>query len=285
MKTSNKNVVRVERIPLELIKGGDNVRHNYTGIEELAAGIKAHGLQQPITVYKTRSGAYEVKLGHRRFLALKLLAEKQPKKYQAIDCIITESDNLLVTQVIENVQRESLPDADLYDALIAMRNKGMSHRQIGTVLGKKESTVKNLFLAVNDIEDTPDLYDLLKSHAGVTFDNSVTLADIMETRSVKDKDERERLLKEKAEGKLTRSQLRESVKDWVKAEKAGQGKNSRPDTAETTERQTRAVHIHADECCQKLTLHLQNATNEDFSAFRNTITAYLQKKEGYHVAG
>jgi ParB/RepB/Spo0J family partition protein len=79
----------IESIPPDKIGINRNVRSSYdeNKIIELAESIKKKGLLQPITVTpsskygdrpreKSNFGGYDILFGHRRYMAYKLLAEK-----------------------------------------------------------------------------------------------------------------------------------------------------------------------------------------------------------------
>ena len=65
-RDSGSVLLTVKDIPVGDISIKGNVRGEYTGIEELAASIRQHGLLQPITVYAEGEG-FIVKTGHRRY--------------------------------------------------------------------------------------------------------------------------------------------------------------------------------------------------------------------------
>jgi ParB family chromosome partitioning protein len=113
--------VSVKDIPLGDIHIKENVRKTYTEIEELAESIWRHGLLQPITVYE-EEGGYTVKTGHRRYKAFRQLYEQEPDRFYSIRCIVSNEKNIAVIQLVENVQREDLSPADLYNALCSLRN-------------------------------------------------------------------------------------------------------------------------------------------------------------------
>jgi len=145
--TKDNNAVShiVKDIPIGDIHIKENIRKEYTGLEELQASIREHGLILPITVYEEGDG-YVVKTGHRRFKAIQALYKTDPDKFNSIRCFITNADNIVVFQLIENVQRVDLSQIDLFNALTALKNEGMTMKQIAAVLGKSEGHIKNLFM-------------------------------------------------------------------------------------------------------------------------------------------
>jgi ParB family chromosome partitioning protein len=182
----------------------ENVRKEYTGINELAESIRQHGLLQPITVY-ANNDQYVVKTGHRRFIACKSLYQSEPERFHSIRCIVSDSQNIAVIQLVENIQRENISQFDLCNALNALREQGMSHREIALAMGKTEGYIKNLFMGVNEVNKDTELKELI-SHAGVT------LQDVTESRGIPDKKERLDLLKQRSNGKVNRAELRKKAK-------------------------------------------------------------------------
>jgi ParB family chromosome partitioning protein len=209
--TQDKGSVKltIKDIPLGDIQIKENVRKDYTGIEELASSIRQHGLLQPITVYAD-GDLYVVKTGHRRFMACQRLYQQEPDRFHSIRCIISDAENLSVIQLVENVQREDLSQLDLYNALSSLKEQGMSLKDIALTMGKTEGYIKILFVGVKEVNKTPELMDSLKGYAGIT------LTDIVETKGISDPTERIEVLKQHGKGKTTRSEMRAKVKELKK---------------------------------------------------------------------
>lgn len=196
--------IMVKDIPIGDISIRENVRKDYTGIEELADSIRQHGLLQPITVF-VDGDQYIVKTGHRRFMACQLLYQNEPERFHSIRCIISNAENTAVIQLVENVQREDLSQIDLCNALSALRKHGMSHREIAVTMGKTEGYIRNLFVGIKEVNNSPQLEDLI-CHAGVT------LQDIAETKGIPDNSERLKVLEERKDGSINRATMRERIK-------------------------------------------------------------------------
>jgi ParB family chromosome partitioning protein len=143
----------VKDIPIGDIQTKENVRKEYTGIDELAASIRQYGLLQPITVYPEGEG-YIVKTGHRRFKAIQALYQKEADRFHSIRCIVSDADNTAIIQLVENIQRVDLSTFDLYHALSTLRNQNLTNQQIAAVMGKSEGHIKNLFVAINELNTT-----------------------------------------------------------------------------------------------------------------------------------
>jgi len=194
----------VKDIPIGDISVKQNVRGAYTDIHELMESIRQYGLLQPITVYATNDG-YVAKIGSRRLMAYKRLYKEEPEKYHSIRCIISDSQNTALIQLVENVQRVDLTQHDLYQALNQLREQGMTLRQIGEVIGKSEGYIKSLFVGVNDLNQDKELQNLMGGDAGIT------IRDVAETKPIKNKKQRLALLEERKNGKINREQMREKV--------------------------------------------------------------------------
>jgi ParB family transcriptional regulator, chromosome partitioning protein len=121
----------VKDIPIGEIQIKENIRSNYDDaeLEELQASIREYGLIQPITVYAAEDG-YAVKIGHRRLMAYKMLYKEEPERYHSIRCIISDNQNTVFIQLIENIQRVDLSQIDLCNAYTALKDKGMTMKEI-----------------------------------------------------------------------------------------------------------------------------------------------------------
>jgi ParB family chromosome partitioning protein len=207
----------IKDIPLGDIKICDNVRKSYSGIEELSTSIRQYGLLQPITVYP-EGDYFVVKTGHRRFMAFQKLYVVEPERFHSIRCILSTSENLATIQLVENVQREELSQIDLYNALSNLRENGMTLKQIAEVMGKTEKVIKNLFVGINEIDGDNSLKEFIDSPAGGTIN------DVAETKCVKNKDDRLKLLEKRKRGEISRAGLRKEIKALKYEEPAIQDK-------------------------------------------------------------
>ncbi len=101
----------VEDIPISQIIPGKNDRTIFdeSGLRELAASIKEHGLIQPITVRHAEDGnLFEIVAGERRFRACKLLG------WRTIPAIVTDlkDEDASAITLAENIARKSLDPID-----------------------------------------------------------------------------------------------------------------------------------------------------------------------------
>ena len=201
----------IKDIPIGDISIKNNVRQDYTDINELAESIYQHGLLQPITVYPDGE-SYIIKTGHRRFKAYQNLYKEFPEKFSTIRCIISDEKNIAIIQLVENVQREGLSDKDLSQGLISLKQEKLSNEQIAKIIGKSTHYVDNIFSAINDTEKMPELKEFLQTPVGGS------LQVIAETSGIQDVDERKKLIQQKLDGEITRKELREKKKVLQKEE-------------------------------------------------------------------
>ena len=131
-------------IPLELLELDPSQPRktlNEAEILKLADSIKEVGLLQPLVVQEKGGGKFLIISGERRYRACKLLGLSK------IPCILAnkqvgENDFKLITQLIENIQREDLNPADKADAIYELHSKfGLSIRDIASKLGMSKSAV------------------------------------------------------------------------------------------------------------------------------------------------
>ena len=129
-------------LPLEKISVDPNQpRKNFDAeaLNSLASSIKVSGVLQPIVVVRHKDG-YQIVAGERRFRAAKLAGlDKIPAIVRTLD-----DQNRLELSVIENAQREDLNAIELATAYAKLQTQfNLSLKEIGTRIGKSESSVKN----------------------------------------------------------------------------------------------------------------------------------------------
>jgi ParB/RepB/Spo0J family partition protein len=149
MKTALAVVPRetssLERIPLELIDVGDNVRVHLEGVDELATSITELGVLSPVKVVAMASGRYRLVWGQRR-----VLAARQAGLSEIPAIVELEDDELAgpgsrrsIEQLIENVVRADLNPIDRAKAMREVVKAGMSQADLARTLGLHPSTVAN----------------------------------------------------------------------------------------------------------------------------------------------
>src|SRR5581483_3401326 len=135
-------------IPLnKLIPFAGNVRktHNKAFIAELAASIRAHGLQQNLIV-KKNGGKYAVVAGGQRLKALlQLVKEGDIKLTYRVPCKIANGDmDAEELSLVENVMRDDMHPADQFEAFRDLVDKGLSVADIAARFGTTETHVRQL---------------------------------------------------------------------------------------------------------------------------------------------
>lgn len=153
----------IYKIPVKKlqIREGFNKRTVYEGIEELAASIKLHGLQEPLTVDVIPDGRVFIEKGHRRFKAIQLLIE-QGEKIKEVEChpnlsSVTELERMqnIYTSNMHSCQLTALEQAAVVFDL--KHNFGVvPNETIGGRLGISRQKVDQLLLisqAPDDIKD------------------------------------------------------------------------------------------------------------------------------------
>lgn len=111
-------------------------------IKELSQSIKQFGVLTPVSVSKQDDDSYILRHGERRYRASKLAGLKQ------IPAIIDNeySNNKLIKQLIENIQREALSMDEIADAISTLYNQEkMSLSDIASALGKSNAYVSNFY--------------------------------------------------------------------------------------------------------------------------------------------
>jgi len=132
-----------QNIRLDLIQpNSEQPRESFDAgkLEELAQSIRANGLIQPITVYRTREGNYKIIAGERRWRAAGLAG------LQEIPALVrsVEESELLQLALIENIQREDLNPVEIATAFQSLMDQhGLTHEEIAQRTGKDRSTITN----------------------------------------------------------------------------------------------------------------------------------------------
>ncbi len=137
-------MTNITNIPLNKLTAWEgNVRktQNKAGIDELAASIKAHGLQQNLVVRKDGK-KFAVVAGGRRLKALQRLVKAGDiEGTYEVPCRITEAADAAEISLAENVMREDMHPADQFEAFRDLADKGMPATDIAARFGKRETHV------------------------------------------------------------------------------------------------------------------------------------------------
>jgi ParB family chromosome partitioning protein len=117
-----------------------------TGLQELAASIRAQGILQPISVRKNEDGRYELIAGERRWRAAQLAGLKR------IPALVKETTDreMVELALVENLQRRDLNPmeaAQAYQRLL--KEFHLSQEEIAKKVGKERSSVANHLRLLN----------------------------------------------------------------------------------------------------------------------------------------
>ena len=110
-----------------------------TGLRELAASIRRHGILQPLTV-RRRGGGWELVAGERRLRAARLAGlETVP----CIEAVVDERESALLA-LVENLQRQDLHYFEEAAAIADyLRRSGSTQEEAAAQLGRSPSAVAN----------------------------------------------------------------------------------------------------------------------------------------------
>lgn len=154
--------MNIQMIPLnQLVPSQANVRKIgcKSGIEELAASIKAHGLLQNLQVRSGSKGKFEVVAGGRRLLALKWLAkQKTLAKDAEISCHILDTEDDGEISLAENTLRLPMHPADQFTAFYALAESGKGVEEIAARFGATAAVVRQRLKLASVSPTLIDLY-------------------------------------------------------------------------------------------------------------------------------
>lgn len=135
-------------IPLnKLVPFAGNVRktHNKRFIAELAASIRAHGLQQNLIVKKDGAKFAVVAGGQRLKALLQLAKEGDIKPTYRVMCKLAADDfDASEISLAENVMRDDMHPADRFEAFRDLVDKGHSTADIAARFGVTDKSVRQL---------------------------------------------------------------------------------------------------------------------------------------------
>src|SRR5579864_2853194 len=159
-ETITATPVLVRQIPLKhLAESKLNPRHTFTGLDELAASIKEHGVLVPLLVRESEAGIFEILAGARRFRA------SAKAGLDEIPCRVLETGEATGTGAIEvilveNLQRENvhpLEEADIFMELLTRLNGSME--ELAKRLAKPRSFLRQRIALLNLIPPARKLFE------------------------------------------------------------------------------------------------------------------------------
>jgi ParB family chromosome partitioning protein len=136
------DIVNIPLNKLTQFEGNVRKTQNKGFIDELAASIKAHGLQQNLVV-KKEGKQFAVVAGSQRLTALLLLAKAgEIKGTHPVPCKLAERDiDPTEISLLENVLRHDMHPADEFEAFRDLIDKGVPVADIAARFGVSETVV------------------------------------------------------------------------------------------------------------------------------------------------
>ncbi|MFE5837324.1 ParB/RepB/Spo0J family partition protein [Arthrobacter sp. NPDC056493] len=121
-----------------------NVRKDAALTADFVASIKEHGVMEPVIAHRKDDGTVHVLMGQRRTRAA-VEAERPIIPVMIIES--PEEAERIVTQVVENIQRAELTEADEADAYHQLSLIGVSAAAIAKKTGRTKTTVESALKA------------------------------------------------------------------------------------------------------------------------------------------
>ena len=121
-----------------------NVRKDAALTADFIASIKEHGVMEPVIAHRKDDGTVHVLMGQRRTRAA-VEAQRPLIPVMIIDS--PEEAERIVTQVVENIQRAELTEADEADAYHQLSLIGVSAAAIAKKTGRTKTTVESALKA------------------------------------------------------------------------------------------------------------------------------------------
>ncbi|MDP9890010.1 ParB family chromosome partitioning protein [Arthrobacter oryzae] len=131
-----------------------NVRKDAALTPSFVASIKEHGVMEPVIAHRKDDGTVHVLMGQRRTRAA-VEAVRPLIPVMVIDS--PEEAERIVTQVVENIQRAELTEADEADAYHQLSLIGVSAAQIAKKTGRTKTTVEGALKAKASVAGTAAL--------------------------------------------------------------------------------------------------------------------------------
>ncbi len=135
---------RLREIDIDrIIPNADQPRKsfNVSGLDDLAASIRIHGVVQPIVVRSLQDGVFQIVAGERRWRAA------QKAGLARVPALVRETHQhqALELALVENVQREDLnpiDEAQAYQRLLS--EFGLKQDELAERVGKSRATIANM---------------------------------------------------------------------------------------------------------------------------------------------
>jgi ParB family chromosome partitioning protein len=144
-----KTVVKLENLKTNPYQ--PRIQMDKDHIQELANSIEQNGLLQPITVLNNHDDTFTIVFGHRRAAAYEYLG-KDEIEANILNSI--ENNNLVISPIVENLQRKDMEPIETAMALNKVIKMGVSKTQedLAKLLGISQSRISKLLtiLKLND---------------------------------------------------------------------------------------------------------------------------------------
>ena len=156
---SQKIQNEVKMVPFSSIEINEeeNARSELKDIDKLAENIKEHGLLEPLGVTNGGSGdkPYRLRFGSRRAAALKKLKWGDAP----VAVTIVPAEDSILTNLMENLQRQDLPTIDLAQRLHDLEageapgtdGKKYTKVELAKIINRSQSHVGNLIRAIKNL--------------------------------------------------------------------------------------------------------------------------------------
>lgn len=146
-------------LPITKVEPGAQQPRKYfdeLALDELAESIGRHGIIQPLTVRKQKSGRYQIIAGERRWRAARQAGLSE------VPCIVIEADDGLAAELalIENLQREDLnPIEEAEGFRVLIEEYGLTQEEAAERVAKSRPAVAN---ALRLLSLTTEIKDFLE---------------------------------------------------------------------------------------------------------------------------
>ena len=141
-----KERIQKSLVPIEALKMNPyqpRIQMDKSNIEELANSIRENGLLQAITVLNNHDDTFTIVFGHRRVAAYEYLGESEIEA-NILDSI--ENNNLILSPIVENLQRKDMEPIETALALDKVLKMGVAKTQenLALFLGISQSRISKL---------------------------------------------------------------------------------------------------------------------------------------------
>lgn len=156
----NSNSGEVTDLPLDKLSiGTSQVRTDLaSGIDDLAASIRAQGLLHPIHVVAQADGNYEILAGQRRFLAYQKLGLPTIKAFVHMPDDVDETDRIAIS-LTENLVRRDNTAKELIDACTKLYKRYGSIKMVAEEVGLNPKEVSKYVKYDQLVPELKDLVD------------------------------------------------------------------------------------------------------------------------------